>query len=64
MGNHNVQNKLQADEKSRNWKIFEKNNIINFKTFRNKLAALSNIIHSILYSRPMRPVSILRPHEE
>ena len=47
----NDENKLQADEKSKNWKALKKlrmNNIVNFKTIRLKLSALSNSIHSIL----------------
>ena len=39
--------------------------IINFKTIRYKLIAPGNIIHSILYYKPMRPVSYLRlPREQ
>ena len=57
------ENKLQVDKKNKNRKIKKKmitNNIKNFKTNRYKLTASRNIIHSILNSRLMRPLSILQ----
>ena len=45
----NGENKLQGDEKNKNWKKHSKtNNIINFNTIRYKLTALNNIFFSII----------------
>ena len=64
----NDENKLQVYKKNENWKSktisLRTNNIVNFNTIRNKLSALSNIINWILIQRLMKPVSILRLHEE
>ena len=39
-------------------------NIINFMTIRYKLAASSNITHSMLNYKLMRPIGILQLHKE
>ena len=43
-------------------KFLKTNNIKNFKAIRCKLTALRNINYSILNSKLMRPLSILRLH--
>ena len=45
-------------------KILEMYKIINFKTIRSKLTASSDIIHSILINKLIRPISfLLQPKE-
>ena len=62
MGPLSVENKLLVDERTTKLKLnnLKPNNIINFKTIRSKLTALSNILHSILSYKLMRPLSVLR----
>ena len=67
MGSLSDWNKLQFDEnkKLKSLKIYLRtSNIINLKTIRYKLTALSTIIQSILNQYLMRPLSILRLHKE